>query len=87
MVAAALFFLVKASHRLAQIQGVEKQTPHICGRACKVMLQRGVNTGREIVWVILFYLVALCSCLMWDLSSQTRDRTWAASVKAPHSNH
>ena len=29
----------------------------------------------------------VCSSLRWDLSSQTRDWTWAAVVKAPSSNH
>ena len=31
---------------------------------------------------LFFFLVAACSGLMWDLSSQTKNQTQAAAVKA-----
>ena len=33
------------------------------------------------------FLASVCNSLMWDLSAQTRDGTWAAAVKALNPNH
>jgi len=46
----------------------------------------------HILLVILFcfglvFLPLVCSSLMWDLSSQTRDGSLATLVKAPSVNH
>lgn len=54
-----------------------------------LQIQRNGIDGGPIVklYSVFFVLVVACSSFMWDLSSHTRDWTWATEVKAPNPNH
>ena len=61
------------------------------GEREKIALQKSLfsfHTGliREFLFFYYFFFLAT-PCGLWDLSSLTRDGTWATAVKAPNPNH
>ena len=63
---------------VAWVQSLARELLHAVGMAKK---------NESISDILSLFLAVACSGLMWNLSFQTRDQTWATAVKALSPNH